>query len=93
VERAANRLESIVAKALRLAPVQDSPVLAWPVVCGSSVAERTKAIAFSAGTLRIEVADAGWRQELSSLAPRYLAAINRYSSTPVRRIDFVVKPR
>jgi len=93
VERAANRLESIVAKALHLAPAQESPLLAWPVVCGSAVAERTRAVTFSAGILHVEVADAGWRHELSSLAPRYLAAINRYSAAQVRRIEFVVKPR
>jgi len=57
------------------------------------VAERTRAVAFSDGILRVEVADAGWRQELASLAQRYLAAINRYSATPVRRIEFVVKAR
>ena len=93
MERAATRLETIVVKALHLAPAQESPLLAWPVACGSAVAERTRAIAFSAGILRVEVADAGWRQELSSLAPRYLAAINRYSATPIRRIEFVVKAR
>ncbi len=93
MERAATRLEAVVAKALHLAPPQESPLLAWPVACGSAVAERTRAVAFSAGVLRVEVADLGWRGELSSLAPRYLAAINRYSATPVRRIEFVVKPR
>ena len=91
MERAANRLESIVAKALHLAPPQESPLLAWPVACGSAVAERTRAVAFSDGILSVEVADRGWRQELSSLAPRYLAALNRYSAVQVRRIEFVVK--
>ena len=91
MERAATRLENIVARALHLAPPAESPLLAWPVVCGSAVAERTRAVAFSEGTLRVEVADRGWRQELSSLAPRYVAAMNRYSGVQVRRIDFVVK--
>jgi hypothetical protein len=91
VERAATNLENIVAKAVRLAPAQESPLLAWPVSCGSAVAERTQAVAFSGGVLRVEVADSGWRRELSSLAPRYLAALNRYSAVQVRRIEFVVK--
>jgi len=91
VERAATRLESIVTKALHLAPPQESPLLAWPVVCGSVVAERTRAVVFSDGILRVEVADLGWRQELSSLAPRYVAAINRYAAVQVRRIEFIVK--
>lgn len=91
MERAATRLETVVAKALHLAPKQESPLLAWPVVCGSAVAERTRAVAFSNGILRVEVSDSGWRQELSSLAPRYVATINRYSAVQVRRIEFVVK--
>jgi serine protease inhibitor len=41
--------------------------------------------------LRVEVADAGWRRELVSLAPRYVALINKYSATSVKRIEFVVK--
>jgi predicted nucleic acid-binding Zn ribbon protein len=64
--------------------------MAWPVVCGSAVAERTRAMRFEDGVLHVEVADAGWRSELQVLAPRYLAAINRYTAQPVRRIEFVV---
>lgn len=92
MERAAARLENVVARAVRLAPAQESPLLAWPPACGSAVAERTRATSFSEGVLRVEVADRGWREELTRLAPRYLAAINRFSGVPVRRIEFVVKP-
>jgi Dna[CI] antecedent, DciA len=91
LDRAASHLEDVVAKALHRMPAQDSPLLAWPVACGSVVAERTRALTFSAGILRVEVPDTGWRQELSALAPRYLAAINKYSAAPVERIEFVVK--
>ena len=91
MERAGTTLETIIAKALHLAPPKESPLLAWPVACGSAVAERTRAVAFSEGILHIEVTDPGWRRELSSLAPRYLAAVNRYSAVQVRRIQFVVK--
>jgi len=48
-------------------------------------------VEFTDGILRVEVADAGWRRELVGLAPRYLALINRYSATSVKRIEFVVK--
>jgi len=91
MERAGTRLETVIAKALHLAPAEESPLLAWPVACGSVVAERTRAVAFFDGILRVEVADKGWRQELMSLAPRYVAALNRYSAVQVRRIEFVVK--
>jgi len=92
LDRAGGHLETIVANALHRAPAEESPLLAWPVACGSAVAERTRALSFSDGILRVEVTDAGWRQELAALAPRYVATINRYSASAVQRIEFVVKP-
>ncbi|MGA2456551.1 MAG: DUF721 domain-containing protein [Terriglobales bacterium] len=91
MNRAASGLETIIAKALHRAPAGESALLAWPVACGSAVAERTRALSFSDGVLRVEVADAGWRRELANLAPRYVALINKYSATSVKRIEFVVK--
>jgi hypothetical protein len=40
--------------------------------------------------LIVEVADAEWKLELQRLASRYLAAIDRYTTEAVRRIEFVV---
>ena len=64
--------------------------MAWPVVCGSAVAERTRALSFADGVLRVAVPETGWKSELQALAPRYLAAINRYTIEAVRKIEFVV---
>lgn len=90
MEHAAISLEKIVAQSLRQAPASDQPLAAWPLVCGSAVAGRTRAVSFAGGILRVEVADVGWKAELQGLALRYLAAINRYSSQPVKRIEFVI---
>jgi Dna[CI] antecedent, DciA len=84
-------LESVISKALRHAPAQESALLAWPVACGSAVADRTRATSFANGILRVEVTDKGWQRELTALAPRYVAAINRYAAVRVERIEFVVK--
>lgn len=92
LDRASTGLESIVAKALHRVPAEESALLAWPVACGSAVADRTRAVSFAEGILRVEVADKGWQRELMALAPRYLATINRYAATNVRRIEFVIKP-
>jgi hypothetical protein len=91
LNRASTDLETIIAKALHHAPASESALLAWPVACGSAVADRTRALSFSDGILRVEVADAGWRRELTQLAPRYLALINKYSAASVKRIEFMVK--
>jgi Dna[CI] antecedent, DciA len=83
-------LEQLVARSLRQAEPRQSPLLAWSVACGSAVAERTRALNYDNGILRVEVADAGWKSELQSLAPRYLAALNRYSAETVNRIEFLL---
>jgi hypothetical protein len=83
-------LEKIVVQSLRQAPATEVPLLAWPLVCGSSVSERTRALSFEDGVLTVEVADIGWKRELQTIAPRYLAAINRYTTASVLRIEFIV---
>jgi Dna[CI] antecedent DciA-like protein len=90
LQHAAAGLEKLVADSVRQAPASEGPLLAWPLVCGSAVAERTSALRFADGVLRVEVADAGWKAELQTLAPRYLAMINRYSAEAVHRIEFLV---
>ena len=91
MDRASAGLESVISKALHQAPVEDSALLAWPIVCGSAVAERTRAVSFSGGIVGVEVGEAGWQREVASVAARYLAAINRYTAAGVERIEFVVK--
>jgi len=91
MEPAGAGLEKIVVDSLRRAPLTEAPLLAWPLVCGSAVAERTRALSFLGGVLRVEVSDAGWQRELRALAPRYVANINRYVGEPVQRLEFVVR--
>jgi predicted nucleic acid-binding Zn ribbon protein len=90
MEHASTELEKIVSKSLRRAPVGQGPLMAWPLACGHSVAERTGALDFTEGVLRVEVPDKGWKAELQSLAPQYLAVINRYVGESVKRIEFVI---
>jgi hypothetical protein len=91
MQRAVVGLEKIVADSLHRMPAREAPLLAWPLACGSAVADRTRAVSFSEGILRVEVVDAGWRKELQALAPQYVAAINRYVGDGVRRIEFIVR--
>ncbi len=90
MEQAGTGLEKIVLGSLRRVPPAEAPVLAWPLVCGSVVAERTEALDFSNSVLRVEVPDAGWKREMQSLAPRYLATLNRYAGQKIERIEFVI---
>ncbi len=91
MEQAGTGLEKIVLASLRRLPQGEAPLLAWPLVCGSVVAERTQALEFSNAVLRVEVPDAGWKREMQSLAPRYLATLNRYAGQKVAAIEFVIR--
>ena len=90
LEHAGPALERIVADGLQRVQGGQGPIVAWPLVCGTAVAQRTRALDFGDGVLQVEVPDAGWRNELRTLASQYLAVINRYVSEPVKRIEFVV---
>ena len=54
MEQASSGLEKIVVQSLRQAPPAEAPLIAWPVVCGSAVAERTRALSFEDGVLCVE---------------------------------------
>jgi hypothetical protein len=91
LEQAGAGLERLMAGSHRRAPAADAPFLAWPLVCGSVVAARTRAIRFSDKVLQVEVPDAGWKREMQSLASRYLAGMNRYAGQKIERIEFVIR--
>jgi hypothetical protein len=93
LQPAAAGLEKLIARSVRKAPAREAPLLAWPVACGSAVAARTRALELVDSILRIEVPDIGWRRELQTLAPRYLAILNRYVANSVTRIEFIVSAK
>lgn len=75
---------------LRTQPPEEAAVLAWPVVCGATVASRTKAVKFEDGILTIEVADIGWRNQLSDLAPGYVFHLSELIGPVVKRVKFEI---
>jgi hypothetical protein len=86
-------LSKVLSQALRQTPADEAPLLAWPLACGAAVAERTKALSFADGVLRVEVPDRAWREQLSELSPRYVATLNQYCSQRARAIEFLVAGR
>ena len=83
-------LQKLVADVLNRLPAEQVPVESWQFVCGKQVAERTQAVGFGTGVLRVEVPDARWQEQLQDLSRSYLAKLNQYSRTQVERIEFVV---
>ncbi len=90
MEQARNTLQKIVADTLRRLPPNEVPLVAWEFAAGRAVAEKTKALAFSDGILTVEVPDATWRAQLSSMAPHFLSSLRTFSATTVERIEFVL---
>ena len=83
-------LEKIIAGSLQKTGRQEVPRLAWPLACGRGVADRTRVLGYTDGTLTVQVADRVWRNELQHLAPNYVAVLNRYCGNTVKRIEFVL---
>jgi predicted nucleic acid-binding Zn ribbon protein len=84
-------LKKIFADMVRRDAGDDAPLLAWPLACGTKIAEKTAAIGYADGVLTVEVPDATWRHQLQALQHQYLAALKPLSVHPVNAIKFVVK--
>ncbi len=80
----------IVADILRHAPPEDAVRIAWQLVAGSQVAQRTTALGLDGGVLRVRVPDAAWRSELSDFVPQYLTGLDAVLGKKVQRIEFVL---
>ena len=83
----------IVADILRQAPAEDAAAIAWRLVCGRTVAEKTEVMEFREGVLRVRVPDDAWRSNLGAFVPRYLELLNTMLSKKVEKIEFVPPPQ
>ena len=70
----------------------EAPLLAWPVVCGARVAEKTRALSFADVVLVVAVPDAVWRSQLQQMYQQYLAGLKQVSGQQVQNVSFVVAP-
>jgi predicted nucleic acid-binding Zn ribbon protein len=92
MQHARGTLRKIFAEKVCQQAGEDAPLLAWPVVCGGKVAEKTRALSFVDGVLVVTVPDAAWRQQLQGMYQQYLAGLNQIAGKQVRSISFVVAP-
>lgn len=81
-------LRQIMSDLLRARPAEEAVLLAWPLVCGREVAERSQAVAFNDGNLIVEVPDAVWRRQLQSFAARYVSGYEGLLGPLVRNVQF-----
>lgn len=74
MERPRAQLLKVAREVLAKLPPEEAVVAAWPLICGSAVAQRSEAISFAEGKLQVRVADAGWRNQLEQFTPHYIHA-------------------
>jgi len=82
-------LNKIYAHAVQQVAGEQAPVIAWPLVCGSKVAQKTAALGCANGELAVRVPDKIWRSQLECFSDRYVAALNQMSRHKVKSIRFV----
>jgi predicted nucleic acid-binding Zn ribbon protein len=92
MQHARGTLRKIFAETVCSNAGEEAPMLAWPVVCGATVAEKTRALSFVDGVLVVAVPDAAWRSQLQQMYQQYLAGLNQIAGKQVRNISFVVAP-
>jgi hypothetical protein len=89
MEAARSGLRKIAGELLRTRPAAEAVLLAWPLVCGKEVAARAQAVAFSEGSLTVEVPDPTWRTQLIGFAPRYVGGFRDLLGPVVKEVRFV----
>ena len=90
MEQIRTGLRNIMRDLLAKQAPEEAVVLAWPVVCGSQVAARTRAVVFAGGRLTVEVQDAAWRAQLANFVPQYLSGFAELIGPVVNSIQFNV---
>jgi len=83
-------LDSLASAVLKGAPSDQAVVLAWPLACGSAVAQKTEALGFADAILRIRVPDRGWQMQLQSFSARYVERLTKLAGTAVKRIEYEI---
>jgi hypothetical protein len=84
-------LRNILADLIRGTAADEAVMLAWPLVCGKEVANRTDPVGFSKGVLTVDVPDATWRGQLSSFSRKYVSGFNELLGPVVTDVKFKVK--
>lgn len=81
-------LRNIMSDLLRTRPQEEAVVLAWPLVCGREVAERTTVASFAEGKLTVNVTDPAWRAQLASFEQRYISEFGALLGPLVKEVKF-----
>jgi hypothetical protein len=84
-------LRSGLGRSLRELRDEDRLAAAWTVACGRPMAERGRVVGFEGGVVRIEVGDAIWMRQMTSLSGTLKREMAKIAGVPVAGIHFELK--
>jgi len=93
MQSARQDLQSLTRRVLQGAAPEEAVSVAWPLVCGSVVAERAQAISFEAGVLRVRVPDRGWQSQLEAFSKQYVNKLSKLTGTAITTIRYEIAYR
>ena len=70
---------------------EDRLAAAWTVACGRAMAERGVVVGYEDGVVRVEVADAVWMRQMTSLRGVLEREMAKIAGLPVSGIHFELK--
>jgi predicted nucleic acid-binding Zn ribbon protein len=83
-------LREVLGKSLSGMRDDDRLAAAWPVACGTAMAERGKVVGYEDGVVQIVVADAAWLQQMRSMSGVLERELAKISGVAVTGIHFKV---
>jgi Dna[CI] antecedent, DciA len=91
VEAMRELLRGSLGRSLRELRDEDRLAAAWTVACGRAMAERGNVVGYEDGVVRIEVADAVWMRQMTSLSGTLKREMAKIAGVPVAGIHFELK--
>jgi predicted nucleic acid-binding Zn ribbon protein len=70
---------------------EDRLAAAWTVACGRAMAEHGAVVGYAAGVVRVEIADATWMRQMTSLRSVLEREMAKIAGLPVTAIHFELK--
>ena len=93
MQSARQDLQFLTARVLQGAAPEEAVPLAWPLVCGSVVAQRAQATSFEGGVLCVRVPDRGWQSQLEAFSAQYVHKLSRLTGVKITTIHYEIAYR
>jgi hypothetical protein len=82
-------LRSSLGRSLRTLSDEDRLAAAWPVACGSALADRAEVLGLDAdGVLHVRVLQPGWREQFVQMRTMLAADLSRIAGVRLQTIHF-----